>query len=168
MRGRFTTAVTGQASTAGRAAGRPFPSWPCTNTGGSRSERSEESEDPPQADRSSARVRIAKRDGDAGETARARGWQSARQSEDHRALHGESPRDCSRLQSLRGRGHEQAKAVFSRGTGAGSPIGALTTSMSILPSGRPSARSRRRSGARQKPSGSGSGKRRRTRETARV
>jgi antitoxin HigA-1 len=55
---------------------------------GSRSERSEESEDPPQADRSSARVRIAKRDGDAGKTARARGWQSARQSEDHRALHG--------------------------------------------------------------------------------
>jgi hypothetical protein len=47
---------------------------PCTDTEGSRSERSEESEDPPQADRRSTRVRIAKRYGDAGETARARGW----------------------------------------------------------------------------------------------
>jgi hypothetical protein len=42
---------------------------------GSRSERSEESEDLPQSDRNSSRVRIAKRDGDAGETLRARGWQ---------------------------------------------------------------------------------------------
>jgi hypothetical protein len=47
---------------------RPFTSRPCTNTKGSRSERSEETEDPPQADRNSTRVRIAKRDGDAGET----------------------------------------------------------------------------------------------------
>jgi hypothetical protein len=47
---------------------RPFTSRPCTNTKGSRSERSEESEDPPQADRSSTRARIAKRDGNAGET----------------------------------------------------------------------------------------------------
>jgi hypothetical protein len=65
---------------------RRFTSRPRANTKRSRSERSEESEDPPQADRSSTRVRIAQRDGDAGETIRARGWQSARQSEDHRAL----------------------------------------------------------------------------------
>jgi hypothetical protein len=45
--------------------------YPVANTEGSRSERSEESEDPPQADRSSTRVRIAQRDGDAGETGRA-------------------------------------------------------------------------------------------------
>jgi hypothetical protein len=51
---------------------RGFPS-PSLNTKGSRSERSEESEDPPQADRSSTRVRIAQRDGDAGETGRAPG-----------------------------------------------------------------------------------------------
>jgi hypothetical protein len=52
------------------AGGSPSPSL---NTKGSRSERSEESEDPPKADRSSTRVRIAQRDGDAGETARAPG-----------------------------------------------------------------------------------------------
>jgi hypothetical protein len=46
---------------------RGFPS-PSLNTKGSRSERSEEREGPPQADRSSTPVRIAKRDGDAGET----------------------------------------------------------------------------------------------------
>jgi hypothetical protein len=42
------------------------------DTKGNRSERSEESEHLPQADRNSTRVRIAKRDGEAGETDRAR------------------------------------------------------------------------------------------------
>jgi hypothetical protein len=49
---------------------RGFPS-PVLNTKGSRPEGSDGSEDPPQADRSSTRVRIAKRGGDAGETGRA-------------------------------------------------------------------------------------------------
>jgi hypothetical protein len=50
-----------------------LPFLPVPNPKRSRSERSEESEDPPQADRSSIRVRIAQRDGDAGETIRAPG-----------------------------------------------------------------------------------------------
>jgi len=76
----------------GHSGHRPLSAYRCytatlyPNKKGSRSERSEESEDPPKADRSSIRVRIAQRDGDAGETDRARGWPSARQSEDHRAL----------------------------------------------------------------------------------
>jgi hypothetical protein len=49
---------------------RGFPT-PVLNTQGSRPEGRDGSEDPPQADRSPTRVRIAKRGGDAGETGRA-------------------------------------------------------------------------------------------------
>jgi hypothetical protein len=70
----------------------------------------------------------------------------------------ESPRDCRRLQHLRGWGHVKGNEVFGRGQGAGSPAGEGAHRRVSLSSGLPLSPARRRSAVPVKLPGSGAGR----------